>query len=414
MSDGDGAREVGDDGQRPRLTVLVAAWNAAGTIERALDSVLDEREIPLECIVVDDGSTDGTPELVEAVAARDRRVVLVRLPVNEGVSAARNRGLAVARGDWLTFLDADDRLLPGAIAALMRPTTDPDVRAVIGQRIWTDGERTWISSFYDIPDIREPGRKSIATHPGLLYYASATGRVVHRSLVDDLRFEGRVLGDQPWTIRALLRAGDRVEVIGDDVYEWSRPTLDHPVATITSATRGSAERSAESATVARRAYLEVADEIDARIDDPTVRLATKQAYAERLFRSDFSAALKSAIDHRDPGTARFLDALTGLLAVVPPQIVARSDTLVRAVLRPPWDGFPELTPDARSAYWRLVALARRADPAIGGRIMGRRRLDPAFELVRRTAALDPRLAALMVRAVRPVRSVVRAVRRLRG
>ena len=73
---------------------------------------------------------------------------------------------------------------------------------MIGQRIWTDGTTSWVSPVYDIPDIREPGRKAIATHPGLLSYASATGKALHRSLVTGLRFEGRVLGDQPWTIRA--------------------------------------------------------------------------------------------------------------------------------------------------------------------------------------------------------------------
>jgi len=97
---------------RPIVSVLVPCWNSAGSIERALDSVLEERSIPLECVVVDDGSTDGTLDAVRAVAARDSRVVVLALPTNEGVSNARNRGLELVRGDWLTLLDADDRFLP--------------------------------------------------------------------------------------------------------------------------------------------------------------------------------------------------------------------------------------------------------------------------------------------------------------
>src|SRR5262245_6415533 len=122
--------------QAPRLSVIVAAWNGAATIETALGSVLDQREVPLECVVVDDGSSDDTAARVEALAAGDRRVVVVRAPANEGVSAARNRALDVARGEWLTFLDADDRLLPGGLAAMLRAADDgDDVRAVVGQRI---------------------------------------------------------------------------------------------------------------------------------------------------------------------------------------------------------------------------------------------------------------------------------------
>ena len=87
----------------PRLSMLIACWNAAATIERALASVLDEHGVPFECIVIDDGSTDGTADIVQAVADRDARVVLLRLPANGGVSAARNHGLDSARGDWVAF-----------------------------------------------------------------------------------------------------------------------------------------------------------------------------------------------------------------------------------------------------------------------------------------------------------------------
>src|SRR6185503_16907692 len=171
-----GTAGVEADG-RPRLSVVIPTWNAAGTIRRGLDSLLAEHGVELECVVVDDGSTDGTADVVEGLARADPRIVLVRLPENAGVSNARNRGLEVARGEWIAFHDADDVMRPAGVAALMAPTADPAVRAVIGQRIWTDGTRTWLSSVYDIPDIREPGRKSIAANPGLVYYVAVTGKV---------------------------------------------------------------------------------------------------------------------------------------------------------------------------------------------------------------------------------------------
>ncbi len=110
---------------------------------------------------MDDASTDGTAEVVAALAAADPRIVLVRSPENGGASAARNLGLPHVRGEWLTFLDADDRLLPGAIGALVAAAVLADALAVVGQRIWSNGERTWITKLYDQPDIREPGRKSL-------------------------------------------------------------------------------------------------------------------------------------------------------------------------------------------------------------------------------------------------------------
>jgi glycosyltransferase involved in cell wall biosynthesis len=401
------------DGDHPRLSVVVASWNAASTIERALASVLGERTVPLECVVVDDGSSDGTPDIVEDMAARDVRLRLIRVPANEGVSAARNRGLAVTRGEWLTFLDADDRLLPGGLASLMAPTADSTLLAVIGQRIWSDGERTWISDFYDIPDIREPGRKSIASHRGLLYYASATGKAFHRSLIEGLRFEGRVLGDQPWTIRALLRAGDHIAVIGDTVYEWSRPHPDRPVDTITVATRARADRAVETAAIARRAFLEVSDEVDARIADDSTRLAVKTAYADRLFRSDFRATVRTAMDRGDPATGDLFEALGRLIESMPRAVLARSGTLVQALLRPPWDRWHELSPRTRRSYWQMVEPARRADPSVAARITGSRWFGPGFVLVLSVSLRSPRAGAALVPLLRSATRVARRVPRRR-
>ncbi len=90
---------------RPSVSVVLAVYNAAWCIRRALDSVLAQTQRPAEVLVCDDGSTDGTPELVERTYGDAVRVL--RLP-HRNASAARHDGLAVAQGDWLAFLDADD------------------------------------------------------------------------------------------------------------------------------------------------------------------------------------------------------------------------------------------------------------------------------------------------------------------
>ena len=359
------------------------SWNAASTIERAVESVLEERDIPLECVVIDDGSTDGTADVVQAIAGRDPRVVLIRLPANGGVSNARNLGLAAARGEWLAFVDADDRLFPGGIAALMRPTTDPDVLAVIGQRIWTDGVRTWLSPLYDTPDIRQPGRKSIASHPGLLYYMATAGKVFHRSLTDDLRFEGRVLGDQPWTIGALLRAGEHIEVIGDTVYEWSRPRPDNYFGSILTVARESASGGTKMVARATPVYQTVCAEIDAEIADEGTRLVLKKAYFDRLVRSDLGATVRLAAERGDPDAERLFDAMTGFLRSVPVPILATSDGLVTHVLQSPAKRWPSLVRSARPAYWRMVRVATDAEPRIARRLAWHWTVAPAFVLVRR-------------------------------
>jgi len=85
-------------------------YNRAGTVRRAVDSVLTQTFRDFELIVVDDGSTDAGPELVEST--RDPRVRLLRLGQNRGGNVARNHGIIEARGRIISFLDSDDWFLP--------------------------------------------------------------------------------------------------------------------------------------------------------------------------------------------------------------------------------------------------------------------------------------------------------------
>ncbi|MEZ2142581.1 glycosyltransferase [Bradyrhizobium sp. DN5] len=97
------------------VSVVIPAKNAAAYVRETIASALAQGDVT-EVIVVDDGSTDGTMAIVRAM--RDPRLRLIRND-SAGVSAARNLGARQAIGDWLLFLDADDRLRPDAVAALL-------------------------------------------------------------------------------------------------------------------------------------------------------------------------------------------------------------------------------------------------------------------------------------------------------
>lgn len=106
-----------------RVDMIVPVFNARGYVERAVRSALAAGAARV--ILVDDGSTDGSGDICDALAAQDGRI-LVRHQENRGAAAARNAGLALAEAELVAFLDADDRLLPGSLAALAARLGDAD------------------------------------------------------------------------------------------------------------------------------------------------------------------------------------------------------------------------------------------------------------------------------------------------
>ena len=100
------------------VSVIIPTFNAAGFVQRAISSALSQDALE-ELILVDDCSTDETLGVLEAEAASDQRVRVVRLHGNQGPSAARNAGLDVARCDWIAVLDADDAFALGRLGRLV-------------------------------------------------------------------------------------------------------------------------------------------------------------------------------------------------------------------------------------------------------------------------------------------------------
>ncbi|MGX9240705.1 glycosyltransferase [Pantoea dispersa] len=138
------------------VSIIIPAWNAADTIGALLQQLLTEHNVSMEIIVVDDGSTDDTRHIVASI--EDPRLRLVTQS-NLGVYAARNAALAIHRGEWLMFLDADDEVSDGFVYNRWQKVlaVQADVMVCNGWRIESDGRSRAIHT-------RQPYRQLLSGH----------------------------------------------------------------------------------------------------------------------------------------------------------------------------------------------------------------------------------------------------------
>ncbi|MFJ6792274.1 glycosyltransferase family 2 protein [Streptomyces angustmyceticus] len=201
-----------DDPTTPAVSVIVPVHNTLRYLDRCLGSVfaqtLDRRRI--EVIAVDDGSTDGSAERLAELARRHPGLTVLRQDASGGAGRPRNTGLDHARGDYVFFLDSDDRLGPEALERLTRMADRCGSDVVCGRIVGAEGRAAPV-------DLRTTSdRVSVFDSP--VYWSLAAYKLFRRSFLEEhgLRFvEGRLLGeDLPFGSTALLRA-KTVSVVAD-------------------------------------------------------------------------------------------------------------------------------------------------------------------------------------------------------
>lgn len=171
------------------ISIVVATYNRATTLPRAVGSVLRQSFSDWELVIVDDGSTDETPQFLASL--QDPRIFVYRHPHNRGVAAADNTGFDHIHGEWFTLLGSDDEMMPDALSVMMECVTRTGATAITCNGMdFVTGRMTGIGPTHD-------GRLSAAE--------AATCKGDHwgltkTSLLGDLRFDERLpsVGNQVW------------------------------------------------------------------------------------------------------------------------------------------------------------------------------------------------------------------------
>jgi CDP-glycerol glycerophosphotransferase len=211
----------------PLISVIIPVYGVEDSLRACLDSVLGQEFSAIEVIAVDDASPDGSGEILDEYARRDGRVRAVRLEQNAGPGNARNTGLGLARGDFVWFVDGDDWIADGALAAIGsrltagEPAGRPDVLLIGFDRVQPSGA-AGANAWRHVLSAPSPPVFTLADRPDVLKLTmTAWSKVIRREFMTGLglRFGPGIHEDVPVTCTLLL-AAERISVLDRVCYHY--------------------------------------------------------------------------------------------------------------------------------------------------------------------------------------------------
>ena len=171
----------------PKVSVIIPVYRAEKFIHECIDSVLNQSFSDIELILIDDGSPDNSGAICDEYALKDNRIKVFHQQ-NGGVCAARNKGLDMATGDYILFLDSDDYMPKDALETLYNDATQNDADIAIG-RMFCNTESAEFDNNLQVWTGTEALIKASEDHPALY---GCWSKLFKRELVEDVRFvEGR-------------------------------------------------------------------------------------------------------------------------------------------------------------------------------------------------------------------------------
>ena len=195
----------------PLISVIIPVYNVEKYLRRCLDSVIVQTYRNLEIICVDDGSVDESGKICDQYAVRDARIKVIHQE-NQGLSAARNRGLDAADGEYIAFVDIDDYILEDMYKKMLDKLLNYNVDLCVcqWQYEFSDGRQVVKKKNID-PTIY--GRKTSLEFARFLYrgnyengvVVAAWNKLYRRALLDTIHFEGRIHEDDAFNGRIMAK-----------------------------------------------------------------------------------------------------------------------------------------------------------------------------------------------------------------
>lgn len=213
------------EGPLPLVSVIVPVYNAEKYLERCLRSLIGQTYVRWELLLIDDGSTDKSTSICDTYAVNDNRVRVFHIK-NKGVSHARNYGLGLSSGEWVTFVDADDWVKPTYLEHLLYPVfKESDIDVVISFPEIHQDAKISRPKLYPQGLVERSDFTQLFTLYDLDKYTQCWGKLYRKSMVLSKRLcfpEGMSMGEDHVFLYACVLASYRLFVVNNVDYCYRR------------------------------------------------------------------------------------------------------------------------------------------------------------------------------------------------
>lgn len=203
--------------KQPLISVIVPVYNAENYIAKCIESILEQTYNSFQLIVVNDGSSDNSPAICNSYAEKDSRITFVSQE-NKGVSAARNAALDVSRGDYITFVDSDDYIVPDALERMLDYLREYDADLCICGYILDNNIRKKIITTYETPKVFS-GAEILKEYISTCNISSMLWAKMYRSsLFESIRFPLNKIHEDAYVMPEILAKAEKTVCIPDCLF----------------------------------------------------------------------------------------------------------------------------------------------------------------------------------------------------
>ena len=205
--------------EKPLLSIIVPVYKVENYLQKCIDSILAQTFTDFELILVDDGSPDNCPALCDAAAAKDARIRVLHQK-NGGLSAARNAGLDVARGEWIGFVDSDDYIAPEMSEILYKAVQSTGADLALCDYVKVDETGALCTQTHvAVPQKSLTGRELLQK----AYWTTvqiAWNKLYHRTIFAQLRYPVGKLNEDFFVIPEICLNTQKAVVVPDVLYYY--------------------------------------------------------------------------------------------------------------------------------------------------------------------------------------------------